>query len=130
VTADRLARHYAVLRPDERLALMLATVARGDDTEHERLAAAPRATVTTLHRFPRAVAFREVLDRVRAERLALAARYFQARYLAVAAGRPRGTNWPTGSARWPIGVSRAASAGRGCSAVPSSRSAGRAGRGR
>jgi len=80
VTADRLARHYPALKPDERLALMLAASARGDDVEHERLvAAAPRATFTTLHTFPRAVAFRELLDRVRAERLELAARYFQAR---------------------------------------------------
>jgi hypothetical protein len=79
VTADRLARHYPSLRPDERLALMLAA-ARGDDVEHERLiAAAPRVSFTTLHTFPRAVAFRELLDHVRAEGLALAARYFQAR---------------------------------------------------
>jgi len=54
VTADRLARHYPSLKPDERLALMLAASARGDDVEHERLtAAAPRVAFTTLHTFPR-----------------------------------------------------------------------------
>ncbi|MBN9518503.1 hypothetical protein J0H58_08290 [bacterium] len=91
MTADRLARHYPALQPDERLALMLAAAARGDDLDHERLvAAAPRVTFTTLHTFPRALAFREVLDRFRAERLALAARYFHARSLAAdAAGRVR-----------------------------------------
>jgi len=29
VTADRLARHYPSLKPDERLALMLVAAARG-----------------------------------------------------------------------------------------------------
>lgn len=83
MTADRLARHYPTLRPDERLALMLAAAARGDEVEHERLtAAAPRVSFTTLHTFPRALAFRELLDRVRAERLELAARFFQTRWLA------------------------------------------------
>lgn len=91
MTADRLARHYDVLRPDERLALMLAAAARGDEVEHERLtAAAPRVSFTTLHTFPRAIAFRELLDRFRAERLDLAARYYQAKSHAMRARRGPG----------------------------------------
>ncbi|QDU23765.1 hypothetical protein [Urbifossiella limnaea] len=83
MTADRLARHYDLLRPEERLALMLAASGRGDDVEHERLvAAAPRLTVAVPDTFPRAMAFREVLDRHRAERLELAARFFQTKRLA------------------------------------------------
>jgi hypothetical protein len=83
VTADRLARHYPALVPDERLALMLAASARGDDAEHTRLVAtAPRLPVVVPDTFPRAMAFREVLDRHRAERLELAARYFQTKRLA------------------------------------------------
>lgn len=83
MTADRLARHYDVLRPDERLALMLAAGARGDDVEHERLVAtAPRLPVVVPDTFPRYMAFREVLDRHRAERLELAARFFQTKRLA------------------------------------------------
>lgn len=91
MTAARLARHYPALKPDERLSLMLAAAARGDDVEHERLtAAATGLSFTTLHTFPRAIAFREVLDRVRAERLSLAARFFHARFAAVMArGRER-----------------------------------------
>ncbi|MBN9524441.1 hypothetical protein J0H58_38990 [bacterium] len=91
MTATTLSRHYPSLRPDERLALMLAAAARGDDLDHARLvAAAPRVTFTTLDTFPRALAFREVLDRFRAERLDLAARYFHARSLAAGAtGRVR-----------------------------------------
>jgi hypothetical protein len=91
VTAVTLARHYLSLKPDERLALMLAATARGDDLDHARLvAAAPRVTFTTLDTFPRALAFREVLDRFRAERLDLAARYFHARSLAAGeSGRVR-----------------------------------------
>ncbi|MBN9518856.1 hypothetical protein J0H58_10110 [bacterium] len=91
MTAATLSRHYPSLRPDERLALMLAAAARGDDLDHARLvAAAPRVTFTTLDTFPRALAFREVLDRFRAERLDLAARYFHARTLAAgAAGQVR-----------------------------------------
>ena len=82
MTAATLTRHYPGLAPDERLALMLAAAARGDDLEHERLtAAAPRVSFTTLDTFPRAIAFRELLDRHRSERLELAARYFQARRL-------------------------------------------------
>lgn len=78
-----LARHYPSLRPDERLALMLAASARGDEVEHDRLVAtAPRVSFTTVDTFPRAAAFREVLDRFRAERLELAARFFQAKRLA------------------------------------------------
>ncbi|MBN9524469.1 hypothetical protein J0H58_39140 [bacterium] len=91
MTAATLSRHYPALKPDERLALMLAAAARGDDLDHARLvAAAPRVTFTTLDTFPRALAFREVLDRFRAERLDLAARYFHTRSLAAgAAGRGR-----------------------------------------
>jgi hypothetical protein len=86
VTATALSRNYPSLRPDERLALMLAAAARGDDVEHERLlAAAPRVGFEVSHTFPRAMAFREVLDRFRAERLELAARYFQARRAAAEA---------------------------------------------
>jgi hypothetical protein len=87
VTADSLARNYDVLKPNERLALMLAATAQGDDLEHERLtAAAPRVTFTTLHTFPRAIAFHEVLDRFRTERLDLTARYFRARSEAAGVG--------------------------------------------
>ena len=83
MTADRLAKHYPALRPDERLALMLAASGRGDDVEHERLlATAPRLPVVVPDTFPRAMAFREVLDRHRAERLELAARFFQTKRLA------------------------------------------------
>lgn len=78
-----LSRHYPALAPDERFALMLAAAARGDDEEHTRLvAAAPRVTVAVPDTFPRAMAFREVLDRHRAERLELAARFFQTKRLA------------------------------------------------
>lgn len=78
-----LARHYPSLKPDERLALMLAAAARGDDADHARLvAAAPRIVLTVADTFPRALAFREVLDRHRAERLELAARFFQVKRLA------------------------------------------------
>ncbi|QDU21279.1 hypothetical protein [Urbifossiella limnaea] len=82
MTADRLARRYAVLRPDERLALMLAASGRGDDAEHERLVAtAPRVPVVVPDTFPRYMAFREVLDRHRAERFELTARFFQTKRL-------------------------------------------------
>ncbi len=83
MSTTRLARHYPSLRPDERLALMLAAAARGDDAEHQRLvAAAPRVAFTTIDTFPRALAFRETLNRFRAERLELAARFFQTKRLA------------------------------------------------
>ncbi|HEX4606826.1 MAG TPA: hypothetical protein VH092_01350 [Urbifossiella sp.] len=83
MTVARLARHYSALTPDERLALILAASARGDDADRERLmVAAPRLTLAVPDTFPRAMAFREVLDRFRAERLELAARFFQTRRLA------------------------------------------------
>ncbi|HEX4610913.1 MAG TPA: hypothetical protein VH092_22170 [Urbifossiella sp.] len=83
MTAFPLARHYSVLKPDERLALMLAATARGDDADFEKLAAAaPRLTLAVPDTFPRAMAFREILDRHRAERLELAARFFQTKRLA------------------------------------------------
>ncbi len=84
MTADRLARRYDVHRPDDILALMLAAGARGDDVEHERLVAtAPRLPVVVPDTFPGGfMAFQEVLDRHRAERLELAARFFHTKRLA------------------------------------------------
>lgn len=76
---DKLARHYPALSPAERLSLMLAAAARGNDAEHARLiAAAPRVACEVPHTFGRALAFLVTAARSRMERLDLAALYFKA----------------------------------------------------
>lgn len=77
--APGLSKHYPELTPAERLALMLAAAARGDDVEHVRLAAAaPRVTVRVPDTFGRALALWELLQQQRMEVLSLAADYFHA----------------------------------------------------
>jgi hypothetical protein len=86
VTSKTLARHYPLLDPAERFALMLAAAARGDEAEHARLAAAaPRVAVRVPHTYFRAMAFREVMDQHRMELLEAAALYFKAAHLAAEA---------------------------------------------
>jgi hypothetical protein len=86
VNTDKLARHYPTLSPAERLSLMLAAAARGDDQEHTRLvAAAPRLTYQIPHTFGRGLAFLITASNSRAERLELAALYFKASAVAEAA---------------------------------------------
>jgi hypothetical protein len=83
VNTDRLARHYPTLSPAERLSLMLAAAARGDEQEHARLvAAAPRLAYSAPHMFGRAQAFLVVGFHSRMERINLAALYFKASTLA------------------------------------------------
>jgi hypothetical protein len=53
-----LARHYDVLRPAERLALLVSAQARGDDREWDRLArAAPLLRYEIPHHYPYAVSW-------------------------------------------------------------------------
>lgn len=75
----RLARLYDRLTADERFALLLAAAARGDEAERDRLVdAAPRVAVRVPDTFPRSMAFREVMDQHRMERLSVAALLFRA----------------------------------------------------
>ncbi len=75
----RLARLYDRLTAAERFALLLAAAARGDEAERDRLVdAAPRVAVRVPDTFSRAMAFREVMDQHRMERLSIAALLFRA----------------------------------------------------
>ena len=75
----RLAKLYDRLTAAERFALLLAAAARGDEAERDRLVdAAPRVAVRVPDTFSRAMAFREVMDQHRMERLSIAALLFRA----------------------------------------------------
>jgi hypothetical protein len=83
VTTNTLAKHYGALSAAERLALMMAAGARGDDVEHARLAdAAPRVDWRVPHTFGRALAFLGVFSQHRMERLDLVALFFKTSALA------------------------------------------------
>ena len=79
MNTNALARQYQKLTPAERLALILAASARGDDQERDRLAmSAPRVLLRVPDHFGVALAFREVGEQHFMELLNLAANYFQA----------------------------------------------------
>src|SRR5688572_10889865 len=70
----RLVRHYDSLSPAERLPLIMAASARGDDQEWERLrTSAPRVVYQVTHHFGLAMAFRDLCEIHRMEMLNLAA---------------------------------------------------------
>jgi len=74
-----LAKHYGTLSAVERLSLMTAAAARGDEVEGARLtAAAPRVTWRVPHTFGRALSLLAVSSQHRMERLELAALFFRA----------------------------------------------------
>jgi hypothetical protein len=74
-----LARHYEGLTPWERLPLILAAFARGDEAERERLvASAPRVCYEFPDHFGLGTAFREVSEMHFMRLLHLAALYFRA----------------------------------------------------
>src|SRR5882724_10042301 len=78
-----LARHYPALTAAERLSLLMAAGARGDDVEHARLAdTAPRETWRVPHTFGRALALLAVFSQHRMVRLELAALFFKTAALA------------------------------------------------
>ncbi len=55
MNANAVARHYALLTPEERFQLILAAGARGDDAEQDRLIRAgggSRTAPPTMHRLP------------------------------------------------------------------------------
>lgn len=79
MNTTRLSQRYSALTPAARFSLMLAASARGDEVEHARLvAAAPWVAIRVPDTFRWEIAFREVLDLQRMERLELAALTFQA----------------------------------------------------
>lgn len=81
-----LSRHYAGLSAAERLSLLTAAGARGDDVEHARVAAAtPWQEWRVPDTFGRALAFLAVFGQHRMERLDLAALFFKTCALADAA---------------------------------------------
>jgi hypothetical protein len=83
MTTAPLAKAYAHLTAAERLPLVVAASARGDDVEYHRLmASAPLETYHVPHHFGRAMAFREVADMHHMELLALAGQYLQCMGLA------------------------------------------------
>src|SRR5262249_13778894 len=74
---NKLARRYPALSPAERLSLLVAAAARGDDGEHARLmAAAPRVAWRVPHTFARTFALLVVSALHRMESLELAALLF------------------------------------------------------
>ena len=78
-----LAQLYDRLTPWERLPLILAASARGDEAERDRLVrAAPKVGYRVPDHFGLAMAFREMADRHFMELLNLAALYFQSLALA------------------------------------------------
>jgi hypothetical protein len=79
VNTNGLAKHYGSLTPWERLPLILAASARGDEQERDRLImSAPRVAYRVPEHFGLAMALREVADLHLMELLDLAANYFQA----------------------------------------------------
>jgi hypothetical protein len=79
VNTDKLAKHYPNLSSAERLSLLLAAAARGDDLEHTRLAdAEPWVDWRVPHTFGRSLAFLLVCAYHRMEQLELAALFFKA----------------------------------------------------
>ena len=91
MNTDRLAKHYASLTPAERLSLIMAASARGDEQEWDRLGAtAPRLGWQLPHHFGLAMAFLEVCATHRMELLNLATLYFHSFGQAGAAGPERG----------------------------------------
>jgi len=94
-----LSRHYGTLSAAERLALMTAAAARGDEAEGDRLTvAAPRVMWRVPHTFGRALSLLAVSSQHRMERLELAALFFRASDAADAArgrdaARLRDTAW-------------------------------------
>jgi hypothetical protein len=86
MNTTKLAKHYPLLSPAERLSLMLAAAARGDDMEHARLTdSAPRVRYQLPDTFGRALAFLMVAALHRMQMLNLAALYFKASALAESA---------------------------------------------
>jgi hypothetical protein len=72
MTTNRLAKNYSALTPAERLTLLIAASARGDDLEHPSLiGAAPRVFYSVPHTFGRATGFCEVTEQDHMELLAL-----------------------------------------------------------
>jgi hypothetical protein len=83
MNTNGLAKHYGSLTASERLPLILAASARGDERERDRLMmSAPRVAYRVPDHFGLAMAFREVADLHFMELLTLAANYFQALGLA------------------------------------------------
>ena len=83
MTSTKLARHYDTLAPAERLSLLLAAGARGDDVEHARLAdSAPKVTWNVPHTFGRALALLLLASQQRMKLLELAGMFFRARAVA------------------------------------------------
>ncbi len=79
MNTSSLARQYEKLTPWERLPLILAASARGDEQEHSRLVlSAPRVGYRVPDHFGLAVAFQELTWLHLLEALDLAANYFQA----------------------------------------------------
>ncbi len=79
MTATRLSKHYSVLTPEERFALLLTAVARSDEVEMERIRNASRSvTILVPDTFGVAVAFKDVLALHRLERVELAGLYLEA----------------------------------------------------
>lgn len=83
MTTTKLARHYDALDPAERLSLLLAAGARGDDVEHARLAgSAPSVAWKVPHTFGRALALLLLASHQRMKLLELAGMLFRARAVA------------------------------------------------
>jgi hypothetical protein len=83
VTSAKLSKHYGALDPAERLALVLAAGARGDDVEHARLmGSAPRVMWQVPDTFGRSLALLVVSAHMRMKVLELAALFFRTRALA------------------------------------------------
>ncbi len=83
MNTNKLATLYPTLEASERLSLMLAAAARGDEAEHARLiGSAPRVTHSMPHTFPRALAFLTICGHYRMVVLDLAAMLFKTTALA------------------------------------------------
>lgn len=79
MTTAPLAKHYHTLSAEERLPLIMAASARGDEVEYHRLmSTAPRQTYRAPHTFGLAAAFEEVAYWHRMEMLSLAGQYVHA----------------------------------------------------
>lgn len=89
-----LSKHYGALSPAERLSLLMAAGARGDDVEHARVVgAAAWETWRVPDTFGRALAFLAVFSPHRMERLELAALFFKMSALADAAAGDRAARY-------------------------------------
>jgi hypothetical protein len=79
MNTNGLAKHYDGLKPRERLALILAASARGDEQERDRLTqSAPKCSLRVGDHFAFSMAFREVSETLFMELLDHAAHYFHA----------------------------------------------------